>query len=190
MQKGKTSVLANKNLPNYITTIRILGTIALLFMAPLTPEFLIIYAISGLTDAIDGTIARKMGTISDFGSKLDSIADMLLYLVMLVKIFPVLWVRLPHSIWIFVGVILFVRLCAYIVAAKKYRKFAAQHTYMNKITGLVVFLIPFAIATKFAVAYCWSVCVVAVAASLEELVIHITAKEYNPKRKSILGNIA
>lgn len=190
MQKEKTSILANKNLPNCITTIRIIGTAALLFMAPLSPEFLIVYAVSGLTDAIDGTIARKMGTISDFGSKLDSIADMMLYLVMLIKIFPVLWVILPHIIWLFVGAILIVRLCAYLVAAKKYHKFAAQHTYMNKVTGLVVFLIPFAIATKMAVTYCWSVCVIAMAASLEELLIHATSKEYNPKRKSLINKAA
>lgn len=190
MQSNKTSILANKNLPNYITTIRIIGTAGLLIIEPLSVEFLIIYGIAGFTDALDGFIARKMGTISDFGSKLDSVADLMLYFVMLVRIFPVLWIKLPHKIWIFVGAIVAVRLCAYLVAAKKYHRFASQHTYMNKASGLAVFAIPFAIATTMAVAFCWGVCVVAMIASLEELIIHITAKEYNPKRKTLIGKAA
>ena len=180
-------ILRHKNLPNYITSIRIMGTVAMLFMKPLSKEFLITYAVAGLTDVFDGFIARKMGTISDFGSKLDSVADLLLYFVMLIKIFPVMWVTLPHVIWVVVAVILVIRLCAYVVAAKKYKRFAAQHTYMNKASGLAVFTIPFAIGTIVAVPYCFGVCIVAIIASLEELVIHLTSKEYNSKKKTLLS---
>ena len=180
-------ILKHKNLPNLITSIRIIGTVAMLFMKPLSRTFLITYAIAGMTDVLDGFIARKMGTISDFGSKLDSVADLLLYFVMLVKIFPVMWVTLPNIIWFMVGAIVAVRLCAYIVAAIKYKRFAAQHTYMNKVSGLAVFTIPFAIVTVIAVPYCWGVCVVAMLASIEELIIHLTSREYNPRRKTILS---
>ena len=108
-------ILKHKNLPNLITSIRIIGTAAMLFMKPLSRTFLITYAIAGMTDVLDGFIARKMGTISDFGSKLDSVADLLLYFVMLVKIFPVMWVTLPNVIWFVVAAIVAVRFCAYIV---------------------------------------------------------------------------
>lgn len=179
------SILAHKNLPNYITTVRLLGTAALLFMKPLSKTFLVVYAIAGITDALDGFIARKMGTISDFGSKLDSVADLLLYFVMLVKIFPVMWVKLPRIIWLSVASVVFVRICCYIYVAKKFRRFSAQHTYMNKVSGLVAFAIPFAIITPAAAPYCWGVWVITLTASLEEFAIHITSKEYNPKRKSL-----
>ena len=179
-------ILKHKNLPNYITSLRIIGTMAMLFMKPLSKIFLVTYAVAGITDVLDGFIARKMGSISELGSKLDSAADLLLYFVMLVKIFPVMWVTLPHAIWFAVGAIVAVRFCAYMVAAIKYKRFAAQHTYMNKASGLAVFTIPFAIVTIIAVPFCWGVCVVAMIASMEELIIHLLSKEYNPNKKTIL----
>ena len=178
-------ILKHKNLPNYITSLRIIGTMAMLFMKPLSKIFLVTYAVAGITDVLDGFIARKMGSISELGSKLDSAADLLLYFVMLVKIFPVMWVTLPYAIWFAVGAIVAVRFCAYMVAAIKYKRFAAQHTYMNKASGLAVFTIPFAIVTIIAVPFCWGVCVVAMIASMEELIIHLLSKEYNPNKKTI-----
>ena len=186
--KGKT-VLANKNLPNYITTIRIIGTAALLFMKPLSNMFLIVYAIAGVTDAIDGFIARKMGTISEFGSKLDSIADLLLYFVMIVKLFPVMWVKLPHKIWLLVASVVFLRLCSYVYVAKKFHVLSAQHTYLNKVSGLLAFGIPFAMLTPYAAPYCWTLGAVTMTGTLEELTIHIISREYNPRRKTLLSKV-
>jgi len=179
-------MLANKNLPNIISCIRILGTACLLFITPLSPLFITIYTIAGFTDVLDGTIARKYGTTSELGAKLDSVADLLFYLVMLVKIFPVMWATLPKKIWIAVGAVLVVRGCAYLIAAAKYHRFAAQHTYMNKATGLMVFGVPYAILLPIAVPYCWGVCTVAMIASLEELLIHLSSKEYDSTRRALL----
>ncbi len=39
---------------------------------------------------IDGTVARKTGTESEFGSKLDSTADLMFVTVCLLKLLPVL----------------------------------------------------------------------------------------------------
>ncbi len=190
MQKRTSNILANKNLPNYITTIRIVGTAGLFFIKPLSSTFLIVYTIAGLTDAIDGFIARKMGTISDFGSRLDSIADLLLYSVMIIRLFPILWVKLPHKIWFLVGSVILVRLCSYIYVAKKYHRFSAQHTYLNKASGLLAFGVPYAAITPATATYCWILGVITMTATLEELTIHITTKEYNPKRRSLFSKAA
>ena len=142
--------------------------------------------LAGFTDVLDGTIARKYGTTSELGAKLDSVADLLFYLVMLVKIFPVMWATLPKKIWIAVGAVLVVRGCAYLIAAAKYHRFAAQHTYMNKVSGLMVFGVPYAIILPIAVPYCWSVCAVTMLASAEELLIHLSSKEYDSTRRALL----
>ena len=63
-------------LPNIITSLRIAGTAGLLFALPLTPLYFAIYTFGGLSDVLDGWIARHMGTASDFGARLDSIADL------------------------------------------------------------------------------------------------------------------
>lgn len=60
---------------------------------------------------------------------------------------------------------------------------------MNKLTGIAVFLIPFFLVTEYAAASCWAVCVVAAAASLEELAIHLGGRVYNPDRKSVLEKV-
>ena len=179
-------MLSNKNLPNILSYARIAGTIWLILMKPLTPLFLTIYTITGVTDVLDGAIARKYGTTSEKGAKLDSIADLLFYTLILIRIFPVMWVTLPKKIWIMVGTILLVRFVSYGTAAKKYHRFASLHTYLNKVTSLMVFLVPYAIISPAAIPYCWSVCVVAMIGSIEELILHLTSEEYDPSRKSLL----
>ena len=85
-----------------LTSLRILGAVILLFIQPLSAAFFVIYTLSGVSDAVDGTVARATHTSGEFGARLDSIADLLFYAVMLIKVFPVLWVKLPKSIWYFV----------------------------------------------------------------------------------------
>ena len=53
-----------KNVPNFITCIRILGTIILLFIDPFTTGFYVLYTFCGVTDVLDGLIARKFNAIS------------------------------------------------------------------------------------------------------------------------------
>lgn len=173
------------NIADIITLFRIMGTILLLALRPLTAGFFFLYALTGLTDVLDGWIARKTKTASDFGARLDSIADLLFYTVMLFRIFPSLWNTLPVNIWYAVTVICIVRILAYLIAAVKYRRFASLHTYMNKLTGMAVFLVPFFLVTEHAAIFCWGVCAVAAAASLEELAIHLRCGVYSPNVKSI-----
>lgn len=156
-----------------ITLLRMAGTMMLLVLRPFSSGFFFLYALTGLTDVLDGWIARKTKTASSFGAKLDSVADLLFYAVMLIRIFPALWNTLPGSIWYVVAGIVMIRLSAYLTAAVKYHRFAALHTYLNKFTGFAVFLVPFLLMTDCAVVFCWIVCAVAAASSLEELGIHL-----------------
>ncbi len=173
-------------LPNLITSLRIAGTAGLIFAVPLTPLYFVIYTFCGLSDVLDGWIARHMGTASDFGARLDSIADLFFYTVMIIQLLPILWQLLPGAFWVLLGEVLLIRLSAYGVAARRYGRFAALHTYMNKLTGAVVFLLPYVLRLPFAPVYCWTVCGVAALASTEELLIHAVGGEYNANRKTIL----
>lgn len=174
------------NAADIITLLRIAGTVLLVALKPLSAEFFIIYALTGLTDALDGWIARKTKTAGNFGARLDSIADLLFYAVILIRVLPFLSVILPDEIWYFAAAVFCIRISAYITAAVKYRLFASLHTYLNKFTGIAVFLIPFFVITEYTAEYCWAVCAVAAAASLEELVIYLSSKAYCSNIKSIL----
>ncbi len=80
---------------NSITGIRILCSVALLFFPAFSPAFYTLYIVAGVSDMIDGTVARKTGTVSEFGSKLDTVADFVLVVVCLIKLIPILYTGLP-----------------------------------------------------------------------------------------------
>lgn len=174
------------NTADTITSVRIAASLFLLFLPLRSAGFLGVYTLAGLTDALDGWLARKTGTASDFGARLDSIADLVFYAVLLLRLFPLLWRTLPVAIWYVVAGILLARLAAYAVAAIKYHRFASLHTWLNKLTGVGIFLLPYVFAVSTGVGYSWAVCVLALAASLEELAIHLCRKDYWTDRKSIV----
>ena len=175
----------NKNLPNYITGLRILGTLVLLFVPALSMPFFILYVFTGLTDVLDGMIARMTNTTSALGSRLDSVADLLFYTVLLVKILPEMLEVLPSVIWFVVAGVILVRVGSYVLAFIKYKKFASVHTYMNKLTGASIFFYPFFLLLPVAVPVAFGVCAVAGLASAEELLLHAISKHYPENTKTI-----
>ena len=60
---------------NVITGLRILVSMGLLFSPVFSPIFYGLYLVAGLSDIADGIIARKTNSVSEFGSRFDSIAD-------------------------------------------------------------------------------------------------------------------
>ncbi len=160
--------------PNCISFLRLLGTLTLVFLEPMSLAFYIVYSVTGVTDVLDGFIARLTHTTSKFGAKLDSTADILFYSVMGLKIMPVLIKVIPWQLWAYVGVVVIIRLAAYTVGAIRYRQFVSLHTILNKLTGLGVFGIPYMIKQSFGIGYCWVACTVAFAASTWELILHCT----------------
>lgn len=131
------------NAANIVTSFRLIGAIIILFLEPLTASFFIVYTLCGVTDGIDGTIARKCGTASPFGAKLDSASDLVFYTVMLIKMFPYLLQVLPLWVWVLLIFTVVIRIIMYAVGAFKQREFVARHTYMNKVVGALVFLVPY-----------------------------------------------
>ena len=184
--KNRNTIKDMINPANILTSFRIVGAAAIVFIKPLTVPFFVIYTLAGVTDAIDGFVARKMGTQSDMGAKLDSVADLVFYSVMMIKILPILIKKLPFNIWIIVAAVLLLRIAAYVTAALKYRRFAAVHTYLNKVTGAGVFLIPYFLGTPAAAVFCYCVSALGFISSAEELVMHLLSKTYDPGMKSVL----
>lgn len=173
-------------LPNIITFFRICGSVSLIFIEPLTVAFFVIYTLAGISDVLDGFIARRFNVISEFGTKLDSIADFLLYGIMLFKILPILAKVLSIGVWVAVIAIIAVRICSYSLAAVKYHRFASLHTYLNKLSGITIFCIPYFIKMPIGLIACNIVCIVAAAAAIEELIIHIRTRTYNSSTKTLI----
>ncbi len=173
--------------PNILTLLRIVGSLCLIFISYDTAAFFIIYSLSGISDALDGFIARRTGQITALGSKLDSIADLLLYSVMGIKILPLLLKLLPAWLWVMTLIVIFIRILAYVAAAVRFKRFASIHTYLNKATGLMLFVMPYMLKTSIDLAFCTVSCFVALASSAEELLIHIFSRSYSDRNKSIFA---
>ena len=92
-------------LPNLITSLRIAGTAGLIFAVPLTPLYFVIYTFCGISDILDGWLARHTGTASDLGARLDSIADLFFYTVMIIQLLPILRQLLPGAFWVLLGAV-------------------------------------------------------------------------------------
>lgn len=75
----------------------------------------------------------------------------------------------------------------YATAYYKYHQFAALHTWLNKLTGVAVFLLPYVLAVFPGVTYSWAVCLLALAAAAEEWMIHLCRAEYCADRKSFFA---
>ena len=173
-------------LPNILTIFRICGSISLIFLKPLAIAFFMVYTLSGISDVLDGWIARRYHVTSELGTKLDTIADFAFYTVMLLKILPLLKELLPREIWLFVSVIILVRIISYSLAAVKYHRLSTLHTYLNKLTGITLFFVPYFIKLPFGDIICIIACAVAGIAAVEELIIHLSSKNYDSSKKSLL----
>ena len=168
-----------------VTSVRMVASLVMLALPLRSAWFLAVYTLAGLTDVLDGWLARKTGTVSEFGARLDSMADLVFDGVLLLRLVPVLRQARPAAIWYAVAAVVLVRLVSYGAAAVKYHRFAFLHTWLNKLTGGATFLLPYALALSSGVTYSWFVCVLALAASAEELAIHLCRNEYRADRKTI-----
>ncbi len=125
---------------NLITGIRILCSLALLFCPVFSCAFYALYVTAGLSDMVDGAVARKTGTVSQFGSKFDTVADFVLVVVCMIKLLPVIHIPTWLIVWIIViAVIKVINLISGYVMRKE---LVVLHTTMNKVTGILLFLLP------------------------------------------------
>ncbi len=167
-----------KHLPNIITLSRIASSLALMPISLFSNFFFVVYTYCGVSDILDGALARILHCNDEFGARLDSIADIVFYAVTAFKILPVLCSKLTPSIWYIITATVIIRIISYTAAVIKYRRFASLHTYMNKLTGFFVFTVPYIIFLPFAKTACMIISVVALIAAAEELIIHIRTYQY------------
>ena len=125
---------------NIITGIRILCSIALLFCPVFSPAFYVLYITAGVSDMADGAVARKTGTVSEFGSKLDTAADFVLVVVCLIKLIPAIHAPTWLIVWIIVIAVL--KAINLLIGYIKRREMVALHTVLNKVTGILLFVLP------------------------------------------------
>ena len=161
-----------KQIANIVTGCRILGSILLLYFPAFSTAFYIVYLFCSFSDIIDGTIARKTNSASEFGSRLDTVADLAFVAVTLFKLLPV--IHLPGWLWIWVGIIAMIKISNIIWGYVFQKQLVSLHTFMNKATGLLLFLMPLTVSFAELQYTAMVVCVVATFSAIQEGISVIT----------------
>lgn len=151
---------------NIITTSRILLSIALLFVPAVSPAFYALYLAAGITDMIDGWVARKTGTASEFGARLDSAADIVFVAVCLIKLLPVMYI--PAWMYVWIVIIAVIRLFNIVSGLIMQKRVVMLHTIMNKVTGFLLFAFPLTVRFVEMTYTTIPLCAVATFAALQE----------------------
>ena len=151
---------------NILTISRIILALLLLRFPALSVPFTVVYVIAGLTDVVDGFIARKTGSDSEMGAKLDTAADFVFVVVCLIKLLPV--IELPIHLLIWTVIIALIKIINIISGFIVQKKFVAVHTILNKVTGAMLFVLPLTVSFVD-LRYSGSiVCAVATLAAIQE----------------------
>lgn len=124
------------NVPNALSATRLLGVPVLIALVDrgATGGFVALYALLGLTDFLDGRLARAWNQTSAFGSMLDSVADIGYYvgtLYFAIRFFPAyLRPNVPYAV-------VCVSLYAALIAVSKVRvgRVLLPHTHLSRAAG-------------------------------------------------------
>jgi cardiolipin synthase (CMP-forming) len=145
-------------------------------------------AVAAFTDVLDGFIARRTGSATPYGSRLDSVADHLLSASVLLWL---LWLRpgffaREYALllsWAAVGVI------TLLIGWLRFRRFGGLHLYSAKLAGTLgyLFAIWLLLAGDYQRPVFHFVLIVAYLALLETLAIFLIARRVDEHAGSILG---
>ena len=89
---------------------------------------------------VDGTIARKTKSVSELGTRLDTVADSVFVAVCFVKILPLM--QLPTWLWTWIVIIAIIKIGNVVWGLISNKKLVSIHTILNKVTGFILFLLP------------------------------------------------
>ena len=155
-----------KRIPDLLSMSRIVLCLPLLLVDTMTVPFWVIYLIAGLTDMLDGFLARRWGVESKFGARLDSLADIVFVIAVVYKLFP--WLKLPTALWMMIGLIALVKIINAVSAYIIRHKIVFLHTKANKLTGFLIFIAMMAIGQSYFVPVAWAIACIALFAAIQE----------------------
>ncbi len=178
-----------QKVPNQITALRLIA-VPIMWIFALNGELAwlgIGLIFCGITDIVDGPVARKYQQASDFGSKFDSLADQL------IQVSSVLWVwMLMPEVFTENLTITLLALGTYLASLSvgliKFRRLANLHLYLTKLGG--IFLYTFVVHAFLFGQYSRGLYLVAITFMLvshaECLVLQLTSPKVNAHSGSIL----
>lgn len=154
---------------NAITCIRIVCALPLILLPAFSTRWYLFYLLGGASDALDGFAARHWGRETKFGARLDTAADIVFTAAVLMKILRSVSVPLWLTVWI---VCIAVIKCGNLAGGFVLHKyFVSEHTVMNKLCGVLLFLVPLGIgrlSRRMAAVLLIGTCALSTVAAIQE----------------------
>lgn len=171
-----------KNIPNYITLVRLILSVFLFFITKNWILFLVIYFVCGISDVLDGFLARKFKWQTKTGARLDSLADFIFFFAAFFRMLLSYSLTIPAPIISGAILIALIRFFNLYITRKKFGIPGILHTIGNKLSGFIFF---FACPVAVILGYIplW-VIFIPLISSLEETMIILKADTYNPDIRS------
>ncbi len=166
-----------KHIANIITGSRIVLSLPLLLIPLTSAWFYALYLLCGFSDMIDGAVARKTKSASEFGARLDTVSDFVFMIVALIKFLPNL--HIPVWLWIWIGVIAMIKLGNAAWGFARTGKLISPHTIPNKVTGLLLFLLPVTMSFVDLTYTLPIACTLATVAAIHEVYDTYSEKKYD-----------
>lgn len=152
--------------PNIISASRGIAGFAMLLFPVFSPWFWALYCWGGISDMIDGALARKLGSVNGTGAVIDSLADLVFVICSAILVLPT--IDLPLWVWLWIAAIGVIKLVGITIGSYRQRRLAIPHSTTNKLTGILLFCLPFAIVRFDALIPSVIVCVSATASLFED----------------------
>lgn len=171
-----------RKIPNIITVLRLLLTVCIVLSGFGTNSFYAMYLLAGISDCIDGFLARKMKAETELGARLDTIADAFLFLVVMIKVFP--FILKMYYVVVSIIVIAIIRGISMLICWNRFHTITMLHTYSNKLAGFSVFMVPFLQKSKDNTLFIAIIIGIAIYSSIEELMIQWKSPSLDVNRKS------
>lgn len=175
------------NIPNFLSLYRLLSFPVLLWLIYTDKEslFAVLLCINLVTDILDGLIARAFKLQTEFGARLDSLADYGTYILAFSGIYAFKSEDMGEYmayLWIFVGLLISYN----IISQIKFQKFPSLHLYSTKIGGYAQGIFFFMLfAYGFQPALFFMAMLIGYYSSIEEIAVLLLLKKMRSNAKGL-----
>jgi CDP-diacylglycerol--glycerol-3-phosphate 3-phosphatidyltransferase len=175
------------SIPNIITSVRLVAAVLILTWCTAgggEQYFLALFVLAGVSDFLDGIIARRMNVCTEFGARLDSVSDLTLYIATFVFLCThataYVGACAPYA-----GIGMLMQFTHVVYAYGKLKCFPSYHSTFSRASAYLIF---FSIAGFWLTGAAWCLPLVAlvwIACSAEGIIITTILKQPRTNVSSI-----
>ena len=179
------------SIPNLLSLLRIALVPVLALAAAFNQAdlFLLVLAISLLSDLLDGYFARKLHQVTELGARLDSWADMATYAIMIIGLY-LIWPSFFDQQFFFLMAATLSYILPVIIALFRFGSFPSYHTWGAKLAALLIAPAFYLLILNDQQLFFRLVIVLHVVVALEEIAITFFLKKSKTNVASILTILA